>query len=179
MADKVRRKKNPAKSIVFDMIRKMIAQELQRPDLQVRAASQLELAISTFAPSTLVKGFRVTDYPFIGARYMSVEDGHAYIVAGTTDDGLQVMAYRLGFLRSMVTTRGGIAVGITAEAWMRSKMNMYSLHHASMQMIDGTVENINSELTTRRTFPGQKWAAYREYLKRHRFHRILSLFGKK
>lgn len=159
-------RRNAYGQLVFDLLRKRIAEELQKPGLEVKPASQLELAIGTFAPSEMVKGFTISDYPFIGSRYLSVRDGHVYIVAGTTDDGRQVMAYRMGFLQSVLTSQGGLAVGISEDGWMDSVMIMYTLYHASFVMKKGVLEDVNDELSSRRTFPIKKCRAYWAFLRR-------------
>lgn len=153
---------------VFLRIRCRIAEALRADGIEVREdASPLELTIGTFAPSSILKRFQVSDFPFIGSRYLSVRDGHVYVVAGTTDDGSQVMAYRLGFFRSAMTTRGGIAVGITEEAWLESCMVMFSLQHASFEMsAKGELLDIYDEAPTRRTYPVKKTKAFLAYLTR-------------
>lgn len=152
----------------FLRIRSRIAEALRADGIEVREdVSPLELAIGTFAPSSILKRFQVSDFPFIGSRYLSVRDGHVYIVAGTTDDGSQVMAYRLGFFRSVVTARGGIAVGITEEAWLDSCMVMFSLQHAGFEMsAKGELLDVYDEAPTRRTYPVKKAKAFLAYLTR-------------
>lgn len=150
----------------FLRIRSRIAEALRADGIEVRDdVSPLELAIGTFAPSSILKRFQVSDFPFIGSRYLSVRDGHVYIVAGTTDDGSQVMAYRLGFFRSALTTRGGLAVGITEEAWLDSCMVMFSLQHAGFEMsAKGELLDVYDEALTRRTYPIKKVKAFLAYL---------------
>ncbi|MBR8428970.1 hypothetical protein [Burkholderia cenocepacia] len=163
MAARARQKKagTPAdRNRVFDHIRKRIGEELQRPDLRVRPSSQLELAISTFAPSQVLIGFEVSDYPFLGARYVSVRDGHVYIVKCSTDDGEQIVAYRLNFIQSIMTTQGGIAVAITPDGWMDSTMVMYSLTHEHFEMEGGVLQGINDQMLERRSYPIKKAHAY-------------------
>jgi hypothetical protein len=174
MADKVRREpKAQNKDEIFMRIRKRMAERLADPGLKGREhVSPLEAAIGTFAPSEYLAGFVMSDYPFIGSRYLSVVDGHVYIVAGATDDGQQVMAYRLGFVQSNFTHRGGIAVGITEDAWMDSLMIMFSLEHAAFNMVAGQLEEINSEYTSRRTFPIKKAKAFFAYLKKEYFSQL-------
>lgn len=147
---------------IFLLLRKRIAEALRADGIEVNTGvSSLQLAIGTFAPSEILKRFQVSDFPFIGCRYVSVRDGHVYIVAGATEGGDQVMAYRLGFLRSAITHRGGIAVGITEDAWMKSLMVMFSLNHASfMQDELGQLTDINDEQPTRRSYPLKKLKAY-------------------
>lgn len=153
---------------IFLMLRKRIAEALREDGIEVNeGASQLELAIGTFAPSEVLKRFQISDFPFIGSRYMSIRDGHVYIVYGATDKGDQVMAYRLGFMRSIFTHRGGMAVAITEDAWMDSRMVMFSLNHASFQFgADGTLDGVDDEAPTRRSYPIKKLKAYWESLKR-------------
>ncbi|CAE6822696.1 hypothetical protein R70006_06281 [Paraburkholderia domus] len=148
------------KNRVFDVIRKRIGEALQRPGLRVRPSSQLELAIATFAPSHVVIGFEISDYPFIGCRYVSVRDGHVYIVAGSTDDGMQVKAYRLNFIQSVFTTDGGIAVGITPDGWMESVMVMYSQSHEHFEMEGGVLKGVNHNIIERRSYPVKKAHVY-------------------
>lgn len=171
MADRVRREKTMTnKDLIFMQIRKRMAEKLADPSLKGNTAvSPLEAAIGTFAPSEYLDGFVMSDYPFIGSRYISVLDGHVYIVAGSTDDGMLVMAYRLGFLQSSFTHRGGIAVGISEDAWMNGIMIMYSLEHASFKMLEGKLEDINGEFGSRRSFPLKKMKAFFAYLKRTYF----------
>lgn len=149
---------------IFTAIRGRIAEKLQAPDLKVKPASPEELAIGTFAPSVITDGARISDYPFVEARYVSLADGHVYIVYGGTDDGEAVVAYQLGFLQSIFTLKGGEAVAITADGWIDAVMHVYSLKHASFQMINGEVENINGSYTIRRSYPGWKLRAYLRYL---------------
>jgi hypothetical protein len=162
MAKRVEKKRAQSESqqVIFDLLRKRIAEALQQPDLKVRPASQLELAIGTFAPSEMVEGFSISDYPFIGSRYISARDGHVYIVAGATDSGKEVMAYRMGFIQSCFTHRGGIAVGITEDGWMGARMIMYSLYHAAFSMKDGQLQDVNDEVSTRRSYPMKKSKVY-------------------
>lgn len=166
MAQKVKRKSVVDKQLIFNVLRKRIAEELRQDGLDVQQVSQLELAIGTFVPSEVVKGFKISDYPFIGARYVSQRDGHVYIVAGATDDGSQVMAYRLGFLQSVLTTKGGMAVGISEDGWMDSVMILYSLQHAHFDMRRGTIQGVNDERVTRRTYPAKKLKVYWRFLKK-------------
>ncbi|WP_334043598.1 hypothetical protein [Burkholderia ambifaria] len=166
MAARVHRKKASTpndRNRVFDHIRKRIGEELQRPDLRVRPSSQLELAISTFAPSQVLIGFEVSDYPFFDARYVSVRDGHVYIVKGSTDDGEQIVAYRLNFIQSIMTTQGGIGVAITPDGWMESTMVMYSLTHEHFEMKGGVLQGINDQMLERRSYPFKKAHAYWAY----------------
>ncbi|ODP35098.1 hypothetical protein A9762_12100 [Pandoraea sp. ISTKB] len=145
---------------VFNEIRARIGVALSDPDLKVRPASQLELAISTFAPSHVVKGLKFSDYPFIGARYVSVRDGHVYVVAGATRGGREIEAYRMPFAASMFTMSGGFAVAITTDAWMDSRMIVYSLTHERLVMRDGEFERIDEDKLTRRSYPVKKLKAY-------------------
>ncbi|KVV07421.1 hypothetical protein [Burkholderia ubonensis] len=177
MAARVNRKKTSTptdKNRVFDQIRKRIGEELQRSDLRVRPASQLELAISTFAPSQVLIGFEVSDYPFLDARYVSVRDGHVYIVKGSTDDGEEIVAYRLNFVQSIMTTRGGIAVSITPDGWMDSTMVMFSLTHERFEMKGGVLEGINDQSLERRSYPIKKAHAYwAHWMRRARMRLVL------
>jgi len=153
---------------VFERIRIGIAQQLEKcRDLDMRkVGSSLEYAIGTFAPSEMMKEFHVSDYPFIGSRYVSVLDGHVYIVAGSTDKDHLVLAYRQGFFHSCITHRTGLAVGITSEAWLAGVMILYSLDHAAMSMnAKRELVRINAEKTARRVFPLKKLRAYACYLK--------------
>lgn len=149
---------------IFDLLRARIADALRADGLEVTASSALEMAIGTFVPSEIVKNAKISDYPFIGARYIARRDGHVYIVAGATDDGQQVLAYRLGFLQSIFTTQGGIAVGITEDGWMGSEMVLFSMEHERFQMQEGKLQGIDSESTTRRTYPFKKFKVYWQYL---------------
>lgn len=154
---------------VFDRLRVRIATLLERcTDIDMRSVgSPLEYAIGTFAPSEMMKAFRISDYPFIGSRYVSLRDGHVYIVAGATDDGQQIIAYRLGFWRSGLTSRGGIAVAVTDDAWIDSVMILFSLYHAGFDMnAKRELVQVHDELSTRRSFPVKKLRAYFCYLKR-------------
>ncbi len=160
-----RRSAEGQKVRIFDEIRVEIGKALQRPNLKVRAASSLELAIGTFAPSELIDGFEMSDYPFLGARYVSLRDGHVYIVVGATEDGGSIKAYRLHFLRSIFTTTGGIAVGITCEGWMQSVMVMYSLTHEHFEMADGVLSGVSDTTTDRRSYPLKKVRVYLAHLR--------------
>jgi hypothetical protein len=173
MADRVRsaRKRNrrrmPADQAPISIrLRKLIAEALQQPGLKVRQVSQLELAIGTFAPSTVVKGYVVSDYPFPMCRYVSAADGHVYHVKGPTDDGEEIIAYRQGFLTSLFSSRGGIGVSINDEGWMGARMIMYSLSHMHFDMKGGVLNGINDEWTVRRSYPGKRFGAYVEFLRR-------------
>ena len=159
------------KDRIFRQLRQRIAEELKADGLDVKPVSQLELAIGTFVPSEIVAGFGISDYPFIGARYVSIRDSHIYIVAGSTDDGSEVLAYRLGYLQSTLSVRGGHAVGISADGWMQSRMILYSLQHAHFGMADGVIQSVNDEQITRRTFPEKKWSAYKHSIKKRLFSR--------
>lgn len=149
---------------VFNVIRARVGELLQAPDLQVARVSQLELAIGTFAPSWILKGARISDYPFVEGRYVSLTDGHVYMVHGGMHDREAVLAYRLGFWRSCFTHRGGEAVALTAEGWLAHVMHVYSLNHASFQIDGGAIDHIDGERTTRRAYPGRKFHAYLRYL---------------
>jgi len=152
----------------FARIRLGIAEQLEKcRDCDMKkVGSSLEYAIGTFAPSEMMKDFRISDYPFIGARYLSIRDGHVYIVAGMTSRDQKVLAYRQGFLISCLTHRGGMAVGITSEAWLSGTMIMFSVSHAVMDLNShGELAQVRAELETRRTFPGKKFRAWRCYLK--------------
>lgn len=153
---------------IFLLLRKRIAEALREDGIEVNeGVSSLQLAIGTFAPSEVLKRFQVSDFPFIGSRYVSVHDGHVYIVAGATDEGDQVLAYRQGFIRSMFTHRGGMAVGISEDGWMESGMVMFSLNHASFERnMVGELTGIDDESPTRRTYPVKKLKAYLESWKR-------------
>ena len=169
MAAKVhatRRKVSVDKAQIFAILRKRIGEALQDPGLKVRPASQLELAISTFAPSTVLSGYRLSDYPFPKSRYVSAKDGHVYIVARATDDGKELVAYRLGFLQSVFTHRGGLAVSITADAWMEHAMIMYSISHEHFDMRGGLIQGIADDATTRRSYPLKKAGVYFEFIRR-------------
>lgn len=150
---------------VFRQLRKRIAEELQKPDLQVKAGSNLELAIGTFAPSELITDFCISDYPFIGSRFVSVTDGHVYIVAGSTRQGTEIMAYRLGFLQSNFTSRGGIGVAITEEGWMGATMILFSLYYADFEFEQGTLHKVNDNVSKRKSYPIKKAKAYWFHLK--------------
>ena len=165
---------------IFLLLRARIAEALRADGLKVRPnLSSLALAIGTFAPSEIMEGFPISDYPFIGARYVSLRDGHVYIVAGPTDDGLQVMAYRLGWWRSNLSVRGGIAVGITEDAWMDSVMVMFSLTHAGFQLSGvGELAGVFDDAATRRSYPVKKLHAYLAHLWRREVRRLGRLKAK-
>jgi hypothetical protein len=149
---------------VFNVLRGRIGEELQRPGLRTRAAPGLELSIATFAPSHITIGFVMSDYPFIGARYVSVRDGHVYIVAGATDDGEQVKAYRLNFWQSKASVMGGIAVGLTPDGWMDSIMIVFSASHEKFEMEDGMLKSVRHDVIERRSYPFKKAHAYCAFL---------------
>lgn len=153
------------RQMIFNLLRKRIAEELKMPDLEVDAVSQLELSIGTFVPSEIVRGYRISDYPFIGARYVSRRDGHVYAVAGSTADGLQIMAYRLGFIHSVLTSKGGMAVGIDEDGWMASTMILYSIDHAHFAMQGGVIESVSEDRLIRRVYPMKKLKVYGLFLK--------------
>lgn len=157
-----------AKEQIFLRVRQRIAEALSAEGIDVRKdVGMLEMAIGTFAPSAILTRFQVSDYPFIGARYVSLRDGGVYIVAGATDDAKAILAYRLGFLRSAITHRGGLAVGITEDGWMDSGMVLFSLIHAGFeQSAAGDLTGIDDDAPTRRTFPLKKLKAYGVYWKR-------------
>lgn len=159
-----RRSPEGQKTRIFDEIRVEIGKALQRPNLKVRAGSSMELAIGTFAPSEIIDGFEMSDYPFIGARYVSVRDGHVYIVAGATDDGGSIKAYRLHFVRSIFTNTGGIAVGLTCQGWMDSVMVMYSLTNAHFEMEGGEIQGVSDTVTDRRAYPIKKTRIFLAHL---------------
>lgn len=152
---------------IFHKVRARIAEALQRPGLKVRSASSLEMAIGTFAPSELILDFAMSDYPFIGSRYVSIADGSVYIVAGSTEGGHQIMAYRLGFLQSCLSHRGGIAVGISEDGWMEANMIMFSLHYVDFQEANGQIGDFDPDLTRRTTYPQKKAKAYWYFMKSH------------
>jgi len=127
--------------------------------------SGIQFAIGTFAPSEIMKRFVVSDYPFIGARYVSLFDGHVYIVAGTCKEGREVMAYRLGFLQSVFSSKGGIAVAITEDAWMERVMILYSLNHAAFSWKGKEIAGVNDEKVTRRSYPLKKLRAWLAFLR--------------
>jgi hypothetical protein len=154
------------KAPIIIRLRRAIGEALQQPDLVVRPASQLELAIATFAPSTVVKGYRISDYPFPGCRYVSVRDGHVYHVKGASDDGEKIIAYRQGFLTSLLTHKAGLGVSIGDEGWMGSVMIMYSLKHLEFKMKGAVLESINAERATRQSYPLKRAGAFVEFLRR-------------
>lgn len=161
-----RRRSSQDKAPIFATLRKRIGEALQDPSLEVRQVSQLELAIGTFAPSSVVKGYRLSDYPFPSCRYVSARDGHVYRVKGATESGREILAYRQGFLTSLFTARGGIAVGITADGWMDSVMIMFSQTHMQFDMKEGVLEGINDSRTTRRAYPLKRVGTFIEFLRR-------------
>ena len=149
---------------IFNVIRARIAERLQAPGLKVARVSQLELSAGTFAPSWILNGARISDYPFVEGRYVSLADGHVYIVYGGMTDREAVLAYRLGFWRSIFTTRGGDAVAIREDGWLDAVMHVYSLNHASFQLSGGMIDEIDGERTTRRAYLDRKAQAYFRYL---------------
>jgi hypothetical protein len=151
---------------VFAVIRGRIALSLQQEGLRVRPASQLELAIGTFAPSSILEDLVVSDYPFPGSRYVSVRDGHVYIVVGPTDDGTEVLAYRLGFLHSIFSIKGGAAVGVTPDGWMDSVMVMYSMSHARWGVSNGVIEDVDANHLVRRSYFLKKVRAFGAHFRR-------------
>lgn len=152
------------KNLIFAILRGQIAEALQSPDLKIKQASSLELAIGTFAPSELMEEFVISDYPFIGSRYISKLDGCVYIVAGATDDGMSILAYRLGFIQSTITHRGGDAVAITADAWMKGIMILYMLYHASFEMDNGEIKSVNQDVSIRRSYPIKKTRVFKKFI---------------
>lgn len=151
---------------ILTRLRVRIAVELEKNTGHLRQnITNLEMCIGSHAPSVLLKGFPLSDYPFVGCRYMSVEDGHVYVVAGETEDENGVLAYRIGFIRSIFTSQGGIAVGITEDAWMRSKMIMFSITYASLSFDDkGLVKHVDGDRDTRRVYPIKKAHVYLKFL---------------
>ena len=97
---------------------------------------------------------------------MSARDGHVYRVKGATESGREILAYRQGFLTSLFTARGGIAVGITADGWMDSVMIMFSQTHMQFDMKEGVLEGINDSRTTRRAYPLKRVGTFIEFLRR-------------
>lgn len=128
--------------------------------------SGMQFAIGTFAPSEIMKRFVISDYPFIGARYVSLYDGHVYIVAGTCNEGNEVLAYRLGFFQSVFGSKGGMAVSLTEDAWMNGVMIMYSLNYATFSWKGGEIAGVNDEQVTRRSYPVKKCRAWLAFLRR-------------
>ena len=173
MADRVKSGKRRAggrvpadKAPIFISLRKAIGEALQQPGLRMRKISHLEMAIGALAPSTIVKGNVISDYPFPMCRYVSARDGHVYHVKGATEDGEQIEAYRQGFLSSLFTNRGGIAVGISEEGWMGSIMIMYSLTHAHFEMEKDVLQGVQDEWTVRRSFPVKRLGVYLTFIRR-------------
>lgn len=173
MVDRVKRGKHRSgdrvsgdKASIFIRLRKAIGEALQQPGLKMRKVSHLELAIGALAPSTILKGYVISDYPFPMCRYVSVRDGHVYHVKGATDDGEQIVAYRQGFLTSLFSNRGGLAVAINEEGWMGSVMIMYSLTHAGFEMEEGVLKGLHDEVTTRRSYPIKRFGVYFMFLRR-------------
>ncbi|TKC90176.1 hypothetical protein FAZ69_08495 [Trinickia terrae] len=167
MADRMKGGRAPAdKAPIFIRLRKAIGEALQQPGLTVRKVSHLELAIGALAPSTILKGCVISDYPFPMCRYVSARDGHVYHVKGPTEDGEQIVAYRQGFLTSLFTSRGGIAVAISEEGWMGSVMILYSLMHAHFEMDKGALQDVHDEWTTRRSYPIKRFRVYLAFMRR-------------
>ena len=168
---------------VFQRLRGMIAEALQADGIEVKpVGSNLELAISTFCPSFVTKHFVVSDFPFVASRYLSVEDGHLYTVFDATDDGQSVVALR----RSVWSALGswvfrlrvrGMAVALTDEAWIRSKMIMYSINSVGMEFDErGSLGQVNGEISVRRAYPLKLSRAYFSFV-RARLARLVSRSG--
>lgn len=148
-------------------LRARIAAAIQahHPEL-AEGLSGIQFAIGTFAPSEIMKRFVISDYPFVGARYVSLYDGHVYIVAGTCNDGNELLAYRMGFFQSVVGSKGGIGVSLTEDAWINGVMIMYSLNHAGFSWKNGEIAGVDDEKVTRRSFPLKKLRAWLAFLRR-------------
>lgn len=157
-----------ASTDVFLRVRGRIAEALSGQGVEIReGVGAMEMAIGTFSPSSILKRFLVSDFPFIGARYVSLRDGGVYIVAGATDDASDLLAYRLGFIRSIFTHRGGQAVAISEDGWMGANMVLFSLLHAGFETNSGReLVAVHDEAQTRRSYPIKKLKAYVEYWKR-------------
>lgn len=148
---------------VFDEIRAKIAQRLQDPKLRVRTQSRLELAIGTFAPSWLLDGERISDYAFIGARYVSLVTGEVFIVVQSDPDRKAIIAREVGFWRSFLHD-GNRVVSISVDGWLGNVMHLYSTNGISFTMQHGEIAHMNGEVVTRRTYVDQKCRAYGRYL---------------
>ncbi|WP_454727840.1 MULTISPECIES: hypothetical protein [Cupriavidus] len=148
---------------VFHEIRAKIAERLQAPDLTVQRVSPEELAIGTFVPSWLTEGARISDYPFIGARYVSLVTGEVFIVVGSHPDEKAVIAREVGFWRSFLHD-GQRVVAISVNGWLDNVMHVYSTNQISFGMQGNELAHIDGEVITRRSYPGRKFTAYLRYL---------------
>ncbi|WP_432263050.1 hypothetical protein [Cupriavidus sp. TMH.W2] len=151
---------------VFDEIRAKIAQRLQEPTLRLRSHSQLEMAIGTFAPSWLLDGERISDYAFIGARYVSLVTGEVFIVVQSDPDRKAIIAREVGFWRSFLHD-GNRVVSISVDGWLDNVMHLYSTNGISFAMHEGEIVHMNGEVVTRRSYVDQKLRAYGRYLHDH------------
>ncbi|CAG9183678.1 hypothetical protein [Cupriavidus pampae] len=157
---------------VFTEIRGKIGEQLQDPALQVRRLSNEELAIGTFVPSWIVNDCRISDYPFIGARYVSRVTGEVFIVEGSHPEQPLLICREVGFLRSFFDN-GVRRVAISVEGWLENVMHVYSTNQIHLGMQGGELAELNGELTVRRSYPGLKFRAYLRYLSDH--HRLWRL----
>lgn len=148
---------------VFDEIRAKIAQRLQEPTLRLRTHSRLEMAIGTFAPSWLLDGERISDYAFIGARYVSLVTGEVFIVVQSDPERKAIIAREVGFWRSFLHD-GNRVVSISVDGWLDNVMHLYSTNGISFAMHEGEIVHMNGEVVTRRSYVDQKLRAYGRYL---------------
>lgn len=144
---------------VFARIRMEIAKALESEGVELREdISTLEMTIGTLSPTHILKQWTVSDYPFIGARYLSVEDGHEYRVYAATKEGEGLVCYRQSFLLSLLSSYHGIAVSLSVDAWLRSTMVLVSLDHAGFKWDGDRLAALEGDV--RRSYPGRKVKAW-------------------
>lgn len=136
------------RAAVYEEIHSLIAEALSRLSGQgYNPLDLVDLNTAAFAPSRLTNGFKVSDYPFPGARYLSVVDGHCYHVVGLTPDKSSVLAYRFGVRGQWIGRRTGMAVAISPEGWVGARLVLYQINTVGMKLERGVIQHFGPDVS--------------------------------
>lgn len=136
------------RAAVYEEIHALIAEALSELNGQgYNPLDLVDLNTAAFAPSRLTNGFRVSDYPFPGARYLSVVDGHCYHVVGLTPDKSSVLAYRFGVRGQWIGRKTGIAVAISPEGWIHARLVLYQINTVGMKLERGVIQHFGPDVS--------------------------------
>jgi hypothetical protein len=99
--------------------------------------------LAACAPSVVTEGFAIADYPFVAAAYLSIEDGYIYVVRDTANEGTLIVAQQMTLFGFLLMKKPKVfAVGITGDAWIRSRMAMISIVSPKFGFDNGALESI-------------------------------------
>lgn len=136
------------RAAVYEEIHSLIAEALSKLSGQGYSPLDLvDLNTAAFAPSRLTNGFLVSDFPFPGARYFSIVDGHCYHIVGLTPDKSAVLAYRFSVRGQWIGRRTGIAVSISPEGWVAARLVLYQINTVGMKLERGVIQQFGSDVS--------------------------------